>query len=307
MKSKRSKADQIRQPSLFGTDESSEADSTSKLEIERPFNDPHLLLGTSAFQAAGWSGSFYPVGMKSNDFLGYYASRFRTVEIDSTYYGTPSESTVTSWYRKTPPDFVFAGKVPQIVTHTNMLVNCEPEFDEFVKRMGLLHEKLGPLLFQFPHFNKYEFNGPDEFLNRLRPFLKRATEMFTVHFAVEIRNKTWLNSRLTDLLRDYNVALALTDTSFVPRPWEFKEKVDPVTADFVYVRWLGDRKGIEKITQVWDKTVVDRSSDLKNWIDIFKSMVANKKIVRLFAFANNHYAGNGPATIKLFWDLWQKK
>ncbi len=54
------------------------------------------------------------------------------------------------------------------MTHANMLVNCEAEFDEFIGRMGLLKEKLGPLLFQFPHFSKYEFNGPDELLRRLQ-------------------------------------------------------------------------------------------------------------------------------------------
>jgi uncharacterized protein YecE (DUF72 family) len=105
------------------------------------------------------------------------------------------------------------------------------------------------LLFQFPYFSKYELKGPDEFLRRLQLFLKRTTEKFSLKFAVEIRNKSWLNSRLTDLLAEYKVALALTDTSFVPRPWEFKEKFDLITADFTYVRWLGDRKGIEELTR----------------------------------------------------------
>jgi uncharacterized protein YecE (DUF72 family) len=101
--------------------------------------------------------------------------------------------------------------------------------------------------------------------------------------------------------------LALTDTSFVPRPWEMKEKFDMITADFAYVRWLGDRHGIEKITQVWDRTVVDRKSDLKHWVDVLKELIFNKKIRKMFAFANNHYAGHGPATVKQFWDLWKKK
>jgi uncharacterized protein YecE (DUF72 family) len=70
-----------------------------------------------------------------------------------------------------------------------MLVNCETEFDEFIVRMGLLKEKLGPLLFQFPHFRKYEFSGPEEFLPRLSLFLKRATEMHGNKFAVEIRTE----------------------------------------------------------------------------------------------------------------------
>ena len=60
------------------------------------------------------------------------------------------------------------------------------------------------------------------------------------------------------------------------------------------------------MTQTWDKTVVDRKSDLKNWVDVLEALVFNKQIRKLFAFANNHYAGNGPATVKTFWDLWKK-
>ena len=62
------------------------------------------------------------------------------------------------------------------------------------------------------------------------------------HFADEVWNKDWLDARLTDLLREHNVDLALTDTSFMPRPWEMKGALDLVTADFVYVRWLGNRR-----------------------------------------------------------------
>jgi hypothetical protein len=65
----------------------------------------------------------------------------------------------------------------------------------------------------------------------------------------------------------------------MPRPWEMKEKFDLVTADFLYVRWLGDRHGIERITQTWDKTVVDRKSDLMNWVDVLRAMVLNKQKV----------------------------
>jgi uncharacterized protein YecE (DUF72 family) len=80
-----------------------------------------------------------------------------------------------------------------------------------------------------------------------------------------------------------------------------------VTADFGYVRWLGDRHGIEKITQAWDKTVVDRKDDLKHWVDVLNELVLNKKIRKLFAFSNNHYSGFAPATVKMFWDLWSEK
>jgi hypothetical protein len=74
----------------------------SKLNVERPYSEPGLLLGTSSFTAHGWQGSFYRQGMQMRNFLSYYATRFKTVEIDSTYYGTPSASTVNNWCEGTP-------------------------------------------------------------------------------------------------------------------------------------------------------------------------------------------------------------
>ncbi len=73
-----------------------------------------IRLGTSAFTAAGWEGSFYPEGMKPADYLSYYAKHFNSVELDNTFYRAPSKTVVEGWARKTPEDFVFAAKVPQI-------------------------------------------------------------------------------------------------------------------------------------------------------------------------------------------------
>ncbi len=279
----------------------------NSLNIERPYSEPGLLLGTSAFTANGWPGAFYPPGMKPRDFLSYYARQFQTVEIDSTYYATPTASTVTNWYERTPPDFIFAAKVPQVITHEKVLVDCRAEFDEFVDRMDILDEKLGPLLLQFPWFNKYEMQA-DEFIRRLRFFLQRLKDLPTIRFVVEIRNRAWLDKRLTDLLREHNVSLALTDLSNMPRPWEVKDGLDLVTSDFVYVRWLGDRKGIEALTTTWDKTIINRADDLQNWVALFRQFVSRN--LKVYAYANNHYAlyaGHGPATVKLFWDLWKAK
>src|SRR2546429_6101003 len=97
----------------------------------------------------------------------------------------------------------------------------------------------------------------EEFRGRLQSFFKRASDLRAGRFVVEVRNKEWLDPRLTDLLRGYNVALALTDTSFMPRPWEMKGTLDLVTADFSYVRWLGNRKATEEQTTTWDKTVIE--------------------------------------------------
>jgi len=281
------------------------AELAGERKIERPYSLPGILLGTSAFTANGWQGSFYPPGIKPRDFLSYYATQFATVEVDSTFYGCPSPRTVSNWADRTPEDFLFCVKMPQVITHEKALVDCDSEFEEFVKTMEILGPKLGPMVFQFPFFDRWKFPKQDSFLGVLTPFLKKLPADHK--FVIEIRNKTWLDAKFADVLREHKIALALTDTSFMPRPWEMKEKFDLVTADFAYVRWLGDRKGIEKQTTTWDKTIIDRTSDMKNWVDVFKSLVSNTKVLKIFAFSNNHYGGYGPATAKLFWDLWNKK
>jgi uncharacterized protein YecE (DUF72 family) len=264
-----------------------------------------LRIGTSAFTADGWEGSFYPKGMKPADFLSYYATKFDTVELDNTFYRTPALSTVQGWNAKTPPGFIFAAKIPQVITHEKILVDCQDDLSHFLKTMDALGDKLGPLLFQFGYFNKQKFKSGSEFVARLGPFLKKLPKDH--RFAVEIRNKNWLDGRFVATLKEHNVALALIDQAWMPPISEVVDKIDPITTDFTYVRWLGDRKGIEEQTTTWDKVIVDRKRDLKNWVDILKEMVNNKKIRKLFAFANNHYAGHGPATVKLFMDLWDKK
>ena len=106
-------------------------------------------------------------------------------------------------------------------------------------------------------------------------------------------------------LREHNVALALTDHSYMPRPWECPKPQDLITADFVYVRWLGDRSAIEAVTTTWDQTVVDRRDDLLHWVELFREL--RHRNLQVYAYANNHYAGHGPGTVKLFWDLYEQK
>jgi uncharacterized protein YecE (DUF72 family) len=266
-------------------------------------DQPPIRLGTSAFTAAGWEGTFYPAGMKSADYLTFYATKFDTVEVDSTFYRIPAKTTVQGWAHKTPEGFLFAAKVPQVITHEKVLVDCEAEFKQFMEVMDCLGEKLGPLLFQFGYFNKKAFLGVNDFLARLRPFLKKLPKGYK--FAVEIRNKNWLVPQFVEALRERGVALALIDQSWMPRPSQWFEKFDPITADFTYVRWLGDRKGIEEQTKVWDKVIVDRSGELAEWADILGKV--HKRKIQIFAYANNHYAGYGPGTVEMFRDLWRRQ
>jgi len=111
------------------------------------------------------------------------------------------------------------------------------------------------------------FDNDAQFVGRLKAFFLRLPKIGPYRFAVEIRNKFWLKPRLLDLLRENNVALALQAHSYMPGP-EIFEKFDPITADFAYVRLLGDRKGIEELTTTWNKTIIDRTAELQSWVTV---------------------------------------
>jgi uncharacterized protein YecE (DUF72 family) len=261
---------------------------------------PDLRIGTSAFTANGWNGAFYPKGMKAADYLSFYAERFDTVEIDSTFYGCPAPKTVSNWNHKTPTGFIFSVKVPQSITHEKILVDCQEEFVTFVQTMELLGDKLGPIVLQFPHFDKFQVKDRHAFTDCLLPFLKMLPRGH--QFAVEIRNRKWLDAEFADILRGFNVALVLQDIHTMPGPLEMK--FDPVTADFSYVRLLGNRKQIEITTTVWEKLVEDKTEKVSSWVSYCQAV--QRRGIKLYVYANNHYEGFGPDTVEKFRDLWKK-
>jgi uncharacterized protein YecE (DUF72 family) len=271
--------------------------------MKQPIGNSLLHLGTSAFTADGWEGSFYPEGLGQKDHLSYYATQFDAVEVDSTFYRIPTASMVKNWYDRTPAGFLFALKAPQEITHERVLLDAGDVLDTFLNATEPLAEKRAAILLQFPYFNRKAFAAPADFLSRLEPFLEKLP--LDPRFALEIRNKNWLGPALYDLLRKYRIALALIDHPWMPRPREWFARGDAVTTDFTYIRWLGDRKGIEEQTKTWDKTIVDRKSELLEWVEACRAFLKRK--ISVFAFANNHYAGHGPATVRLFLDLLEKK
>ena len=247
-------------------------------------------------------GAFYPPGTVPADFLPAYAQHFDTVEVDSTYYRIPSESMVRNWRARTPPGFIFAAKFPQMITHEKVLQDCGEDLAEFLRVMALLEDRLGPLLLQFPYFNKKAFARPEDFLARLAAFLEALPAGFS--YAVEVRNKYWVTPRLLDLLRKNNVAFALIDHPWMTPVQQLINKLDVVTADFTYVRWLGDRKGIEEQTKHWDRVIIDRGKEMQTWIPVIRQLLERR--IKVWAYFNNHYAGFGPGSIKHFYENWAR-
>lgn len=262
-------------------------------------------LGTSSWSAKGWVGPFYPEGMKAADFLSYYATRFDCVEVDSTYYAIPRRDVVRRWAAAVPDGFTMAAKFPRSIVHSGngpqpdgcLVLNgdgARRDTDHFLSTISLLGDRCGPLLLQFPYFNRQAFSSLTPFLERLQVYLDGLPPDF--RYAVEVRNRGWLEPALLELLRSRKVALVWADLPYVPHPDGWREDLDPVTAEFAYVRLIGDRKVTDALTSTFDRTVVDRSERLKLWARFI--LATRNRVVETFAFANNHFAGHGPATLE---------
>jgi uncharacterized protein YecE (DUF72 family) len=253
-----------------------------------------ILIGCSGWSYPDWAGPFYPEGMASGEYLGWYADRFPIVEVDSTFYRVPSKGMVQGWRDKTPKGFQFVLKVPQSITHQKQLRDCKPDVDEFVNAILPLGDKLSAALLQLGYFNRGAFASLDDFLGVLAPFLDHWPHV-KVPLAVEVRNPRWVGPKLAEVLRDHGAALTLTEQTWMPRLSEVVKLVDPVTAPFSLVRLLGDREAIEKVTTTWDKIVIDRAIDLAETSEVIASVAQQ---VPVTVFINNHYAGHSPSTAK---------
>jgi uncharacterized protein YecE (DUF72 family) len=95
--------------------------------------------------------------------------------------------------------------------------------------------------------------------------------------------------------RSRGIALALIDQGWMPRPAQWFELFDPITADFTYVRWLGHRKAIEEQTQTWNKVIIDRHAELAEWAELLVKIA--KRGILIYGYANNPYSGHAPTTV----------
>jgi uncharacterized protein YecE (DUF72 family) len=254
-----------------------------------------ILIGCSGWSYPDWEGPFYPEGMPAGDYLEWYADRFPIVEVDSTFYRSPSPKMVRGWRDRTPPNFKLALKVPRSITHEKQLRDCEEDVEEFVRAIEPLGEKLSSALLQLGYFNKGAFRSLEEFLDVLDPFLA-AWPHRTVPLALETRNPRWVGEPLVELLRDHETALTLTEQAWMPRPAQVVTQVDAVTGPFAFVRLLGDREAIERVTTKWDRIVLDKSAELAETAEVIRTLARR---VPVFVFANNHYAGYSPETARM--------
>lgn len=198
-----------------------------------------ILVGTSGYNYPEWKGRFYPAGLAASKMLPYYASKFRTVEINYTFYRMPTSKIVTGWAAQVPPEFRFTLKAPKRITHDKRLRAAEvaDTLQTFVSVAGELGPQLAALLFQLPPNFKKDLVLLNEFLSLLPP---------KTIAAFEFRHASWLDDEVYAALRARNIALCIADS-------EAHQTPAIATADYAYLRLRDEGYGDAEIAR-WTET-----------------------------------------------------
>ncbi len=186
-------------------------------------SQPCFHVGTSGWAYSIWKPEFYPKDVAAKNFLKFYATKLNAVEVNYTFRRLLSEKAAESWMVDAGPDFKFALKANQYITHMRRLKDAEEPLKRFLSAAEplLRRKQLGPVLFQLPPNLKVDVPLLSEFLALLpRP----------IQAAFEFRHDSWFNDETYRALKKRNAALCLAETESITTPEEF-------TADFVYFRF----------------------------------------------------------------------
>jgi uncharacterized protein YecE (DUF72 family) len=158
-------------------------------------------IGTSGYVYRHWrTGVFYPVGLPAREELAYYASRFRTVELNNPFYRLPTVEMFQRWRDCTPPDLQFAVKASRYITHIKRLRDVSDELARFLERAEYLGPKLGPILFQLPPTQQLDLARLGEFLGLLPPGRL---------WVIEFRHPSWHTREVYQRLTNHRVGLCI--------------------------------------------------------------------------------------------------
>lgn len=162
----------------------------------------HVRVGTSGWSYRHWRKVFYPEQLPQRQWLSHYAAEFDTVEVNTTFYHLPRESTMESWRERAPDGFIYALKAGRFITHTQELKNAQEAVEEFIRRARLLREHLGPILYQLPPRFKQDLGRLEDFLQLL------PLDLISVF---EFRDESWCREDTFELLANYDACFCSHD------------------------------------------------------------------------------------------------
>ena len=230
-----------------------------------------LYVGTSGFAYKAWKGGFYPADLPDRNMLGYYATRFRTVEINNTFYRMPSAHVLQAWAAEVPDDFRFVLKASQRITHQQRLRDADDSVAYLLDVAATLAQRLGPLLFQLPPNLRKDAPRLQAFLALLPPQSRAA---------FEFRHASWFDDEVFALLREHGAALCIADAGGT------LEVPCVATADWGYLRLRRPDYG---------------DAELEDWAQ----RIREQPWQRAFVFFKHEDEARGPQLAQRFLELAQ--
>lgn len=176
------------------------------------------------------SKSDYPENFQGKSRLCYYSSLFNSIEINSTFYKLPRNTTIINWGESVPDDFQFTFKISKTITHVKELDFSIKDVNLFVRTVENIGNKKGCLLAQFPPSLKIE---KLDRLQNLLEALAEATHHAGWKMAFEFRDSTWYEREVYELLNEFDVPIVMHDLPASATPF------NAVTCSFVYIRFHG--------------------------------------------------------------------
>lgn len=272
-----------------------------------------LRIGVSGWSYPEWRGNFYPKGLVQKRELEYASRQVNSIEINGSFYSLQSPESYRKWAASVPDDFLFALKGSKYITHTKKLKDVRvPLANFFASGLLLLGKKLGPILWQFPPWFRFDEETMTAFLellprssyeaallareNTIKTKEKRWTDVIAdvgFRYAFEPRHESFFTREFIELLRSRNAALAIADTG---GKYSYAEDI---TADFLYIRLHGDAL----YTSDYSDTVLDKwARRIKSWKkgseprDVVK--ISKRKAVKgtrdIFVYFDNSIEGHAP-------------
>src|ERR1700749_3404250 len=169
-----------------------------------------MLIGTSGWQYRDWRGGLYPEGVPQRLWLEHYATRYRTVENNNSFYRLPSRETFVAWRERTPDDFVMTVKASRYLTHVRRLRDPAEPVARLLGAAWGLGPKLGPGLLQLPPTLKADPGLLDACLKEFRTAAAAAGQQGP-RVAVEPRHETWWTEEVRRVLAAHDATLCWAD------------------------------------------------------------------------------------------------
>ena len=210
-----------------------------RLEVgmSEPSAHSPLYVGTSGWAYTIWKPDFYPKEVASKNFLKYYATQLTSVEVNYTFRRSLTEKAATGWMADVGPNFRFALKANQYITHIKRLQNVEEAVQRFLPTLQPLATQLGPVLFQLPPNSKAD-------VGVLREFLALLPRSFKAAF--EFRHESWFADEVYKALQDHNATLCVAETEKINTP-------EVRTASYIYFRFRQPSYSAEELKKLADR------------------------------------------------------